>query len=120
MITTMINILAIILLIWFLAARWIPTKGVKQITTADLKKRLNEKQTQFVDVRTPQEYRANHIHKFENIPLNQFDQTNTLNKEHEVVVICQSGMRSNKASKLLRKQGFTHVTNVKGGMTAWN
>ena len=38
----------------------------------------------------------------------------------EVVVICQSGMRSKQASKLLRKQGFNKVTNVKGGMNAWS
>ncbi|MED1563912.1 rhodanese-like domain-containing protein, partial [Alkalihalobacillus alcalophilus] len=41
-------------------------------------------------------------------------------KEKEVVVICQSGMRSNKASKVLRKMGFKKITNVKGGMSAWN
>ncbi|MGG3924306.1 rhodanese-like domain-containing protein, partial [Geobacillus thermodenitrificans] len=40
-------------------------------------------------------------------------------KEKEVVVICQSGMRSQKASKWLKKMGFQHVTNVKGGLNAW-
>jgi rhodanese-related sulfurtransferase len=44
---------------------------------------------------------------------------NRLKKEKEIVVICQSGMRSKKASQLLKKQNFTSVTNVKGGMNAW-
>ena len=57
---------------------------------------------------------------FKNIPLQQLAQkTNQLSKENEVVVICQSGMRSKQASKLLKKQGFNKVTNVKGGMNAW-
>lgn len=36
------------------------------------------------------------------------------------MLICQSGMRSSKASKLLKKLGFKHITNVKGGMMDWN
>lgn len=44
----------------------------------------------------------------------------SLSKEREVVLICQSGMRSNKASKTLKKSGFEKVTNVKGGMNAWS
>ncbi|NRK74194.1 rhodanese-like domain-containing protein, partial [Salmonella enterica subsp. enterica serovar Typhi] len=42
-----------------------------------------------------------------------------LSKDKEVVVICQSGMRSQNATKILKKLGFTNVTNVKGGMSAW-
>jgi rhodanese-related sulfurtransferase len=41
-----------------------------------------------------------------------------LDKDKEIV-ICQSGMRSAKAAKLLKKQGFEKINNVKGGMGAW-
>ena len=81
---------------------------------------MTDKNKQFIDVRTPGEYKANHIREFKNIPLNLLpNKTNTLSKDQEVVVICQSGMRSNQASKLLKKAGFTKVTNVRGGMSAW-
>ncbi|MCY8721486.1 rhodanese-like domain-containing protein, partial [Bacillus sp. S10C12M] len=40
-------------------------------------------------------------------------------KDQEVFVICQSGMRSLKASKVLKKQGFKNITNIKGGMNTW-
>ncbi|MFP3325235.1 rhodanese-like domain-containing protein, partial [Planococcus sp. SIMBA_160] len=30
-----------------------------------------------------------------------------------------SGMRSMQAAKILKKQGFTYITNIKGGMNAW-
>ncbi|MGJ7922700.1 rhodanese-like domain-containing protein [Neobacillus sp. LXY-4] len=108
-------------LVLLLVLRMLPTKGVKQITTTELKSYLTNNNIQFIDVRTPGEYKGNHIRQFKNIPLHQLGQkTNALSKEKEIVVICQSGMRSNKASKLLKKAGFKKVINVKGGMSAWN
>ena len=43
----------------------------------------------------------------------------TLDRNQEVVVICQSGMRSMQAAKQLHRAGFTNITNVQGGMSAW-
>lgn len=98
----------------------LPTKGVRNISTAQLKEELKDKNKQFVDVRTPGEYKGNHIRGFQNIPLQQFNQKmDKLSKDREVVVICQSGMRSKQAASLLKKAGFEKVTNVKGGMSAW-
>ncbi|PLR83692.1 rhodanese-like domain-containing protein [Bacillus sp. V33-4] len=115
-----INILLLSLVILFIIQRFVPAKGVRQITTADLKSEMQDKNKQFVDVRTPEEFKGNHIPGFKNIPLHQLSQkTEGLSKDKEVVVICQSGMRSQKASKILKKSGFTRVTNVKGGVSAW-
>jgi rhodanese-related sulfurtransferase len=111
-------ILAFIVIVFIL--RMIPTKGVRQITTDQLKTELTDKNKQFVDVRTPGEFKGNHIKEFKNIPLNQLSQkSNSLSKEKEVVVICQSGMRSQQAAKMLKNLGFKQITNVKGGMSAW-
>ncbi|MFB9758857.1 rhodanese-like domain-containing protein [Ectobacillus funiculus] len=116
-----LNVIVISLVILFLMRRLLPTKGVRQISVAELKKELQDKNKQFVDVRTPGEYKGNHIRNFKNIPLHELAQKALgLSKEKEVVVICQSGMRSNKASKMLKKLGFQKVTNVKGGMNIWN
>ena len=115
-----LNYIIFALILLFLIQRLVPTKGVRQISTTDLKKELSDKNKQYIDVRTPGEFKTNNIRGFKNIPLQQLAQkANELTKEKEVVVICQSGMRSNKASKLLKKQGFKQVTNVKGGMSAW-
>jgi rhodanese-related sulfurtransferase len=102
--------------------RFLPIKGVNNISTTELRTLLNDKNKQFVDVRTPGEYKGNHIKGFKNIPLHQIAQKaeKELSKEKEVVVICQSGMRSQNASKVLKKLGYTNVTNVKGGMNAWS
>jgi len=99
----------------------LPTKGVRQISTSELKNELNDRNKQYIDVRTPGEFSGNHIKGFKNMPLNQLSgKANTLSKDKEIIVICQSGMRSNKASKVLKKLGFKEVTNVKGGMSAWS
>jgi rhodanese-related sulfurtransferase len=99
-----------------------PTKGVRHISIAELKNELNDKNNVFVDVRTPGEYKGNHTREFKNIPLKLLAQKaeKELSKDKEVIVICQSGMRSGQASKILRKLGYTKVTNVKGGMNAWS
>lgn len=109
------------LLLFFMVKRFMPAKGISNISTTELKNQLNDKNKQFVDVRTPGEFKGNHIRGFKNIPLHQLAQKaeKELSKEKEVVVICQSGMRSQNASKVLKKLGFTKVTNVKGGMSAW-
>lgn len=41
------------------------------------------------------------------------------NKNQEVYVICSHSYRSRRISNLLLRNGFTNVTNVKGGMSEW-
>ncbi|MED1203935.1 rhodanese-like domain-containing protein [Heyndrickxia acidicola] len=114
------NILVIVVIAAFMVWRMLPTKGVRYISTTQLKSELNDRDKQYIDVRTPVEFRGNSIKGFKNIPLNQLaEKSSSLSKDKEVIVICQSGMRSSSASKLLKKQGFKKITNVRGGMNAW-
>ncbi|AHN23600.1 rhodanese-like domain-containing protein [Lysinibacillus sphaericus] len=107
----------IAIVIGFLVWRMKPAKGVQSISTAQLKNVLNDKDKVFIDVRTPAEYKGRNIPQFKNIPLgSSFDK---IPKDKEVVVICQSGMRSSQACKQLKKLGYERVTNVRGGMSAY-
>ncbi|MCR6110089.1 rhodanese-like domain-containing protein [Bacillus sp. A301a_S52] len=116
-----INGLIIIFLVWLLARKIMPVKGVKQITHDEVKKVIGNKKWQFVDVRTPDEYARNHIKGFNNIPLHDLTtRLDELSNTKEIVLICQSGMRSNKASKILIKKGFTKVMNIHGGISSWS
>lgn len=116
-----INYIIIVLILLFILQRILPPKGVRQISTNELKEELDNRDKQFVDVRTQGEFKANHIKGFRNIPLHQLSEkaNKGLSKDTEVIVICQSGMRSQRASNVLKKMGFSKVTNVKGGMSAW-
>ncbi|MEN2767993.1 rhodanese-like domain-containing protein [Ornithinibacillus xuwenensis] len=110
----------LIIIIAFLVNRFMPVKGITNISVQEAKDKFKDNQVQFIDVRTPGEYKANHRKPFKNIPLsNLASKVGNLEKEKEIVVICQSGMRSAKAAKMLKKQGFQKISNVRGGMSAW-
>lgn len=111
------EIIVIIVIVVFLLWRILPAKGIKSMTAEQLKNILNDRDKQFIDVRTRGEFKARNIRQFKNMPLGS--DYSKLNKEQEVIVICQSGMRSMKACKQLKKLGFTRVINIKGGMSAY-
>jgi rhodanese-related sulfurtransferase len=75
-----------------------------------------------LDVREPDEYAQGHAPGSTLIPLGQLEQRLseiTSYKNKPVAVICRSGRRSAQAAKLLDQAGFSTVSNVEGGMLAW-
>lgn len=95
-------------------------KGIKQITTEELKQKLKKSDIQLIDVRTKGEFQANKIKEAKNIPLNELNSRwNELVSDREVFLICQSGMRSNRAASILKRKGFQAIVNVQGGMSSW-
>lgn len=111
------TILLIAAIVAFLAWRMKPAKGVNTISTTELKRMINDKDKLFIDVRTPAEYKAGNVKQFKNIPLGS--DFSKLPKDKEIVVICQSGMRSKQACNQLKKLGYSRVTNIRGGMSAY-
>jgi rhodanese-related sulfurtransferase len=89
-------------------------KKTPSITTQDLEHKLSEL-PQIVDVREPYEFSAGHIRGAKNVPLGRIKE---YKPKGTVYVICQSGMRSSRATKQLRAAGIDAV-NVKGGMMSW-
>ena len=92
-------------------------QSVQTVSTSDLEYLLSAEKITLLDVRSSQEYRRGHIRQARNLPL---DQIGTYHgpKGEAVYVICQSGMRSKRASQQLRKMGYDAI-NVKGGMAAY-
>jgi len=43
----------------------------------------------------------------------------TFPKSTEIVVHCKSGARSQRAALILKENGYTNVSNLAGGITAW-
>lgn len=75
-----------------------------------------------LDVREESEYAALHAPQAKLMPLG--DVSSRLKeidayKDKPVVVVCRSGRRSAKAVAILKEAGFTQVSNVQGGMIAW-
>jgi sulfur-carrier protein adenylyltransferase/sulfurtransferase len=96
--------------------------GIPQISVEALKQKLDAKEDLFVlDVREPHEYQIVNIGA-PLIPVGELP--NRLGelaaqKDREIVVHCKSGARSQKAALALKQAGFTNVSNLTGGITAW-
>lgn len=73
-----------------------------------------------LDVREPWEYYEVRAPGATLMPLSEFTQRyGELQREQELLIICHSGYRSMQAAIFLRRQGYTQVANVVGGMDAW-
>ena len=79
----------------------------------------NDKEAILLDVRSPQEYRENHLSCSINVPLYNIESNcNEMlpNKEDTIIIYCQSGNRSKRAMQILQKDGYTNLYNIAGGM----
>ncbi len=94
--------------------------AVKEISVSDLYQWQTEgKDFQLIDVREPYEYEIANLDG-ELIPLAEVEeQSSKISSDKDVVVHCRSGKRSADAIRLLEKQGFTNLYNLKGGILAW-
>jgi rhodanese-related sulfurtransferase len=96
---------------------------MNNITVAELKERMgNKDDLVLLDVREPEE-RAEFNIGGEFIPLGQLMamQIDAIEdaKNKEIICYCRSGKRSMQAAFMLESLGFTNVTNLTGGMMAW-
>jgi len=78
-----------------------------------------------VDVREPGEFRGDlgHVPGSVLVPLPELARRADAlapHKERLVVAVCRAGVRSTTAAAILTSLGFERVSNMKGGMLAWN
>lgn len=93
---------------------------IPEISVQELKKLMDEKKEIFIlDVRNPDEHAICHLSD-NLIPMSELpNRINELNKDQHIIVHCHGGGRSRRATELLMQQGFKHVYNLRGGITAW-
>jgi phage shock protein E len=95
----------------------------KDVKVAEFAELVNKGKGQVLDVRTPEEWAGGTIKGAQK--MNFFDkdfnhQLEKLDKTKPVFVYCKSGGRSGKATKQMKKMGFTTVYNLVGGISAWD
>lgn len=91
-------------------------KGIlRQWRLEDAAKLPRDGSITLLDTRTAGEYSRGHIEGFKNIPVDELrDRLNELEKGKPVYVICQSGLRSYIASRILEGNGY-EAYNLAGG-----
>ncbi|MEE0968293.1 MAG: rhodanese-like domain-containing protein, partial [Clostridia bacterium] len=80
---------------------------VKQWYYEDIDKLQRDGSVTLIDTRTPVEYSRGHLDRFINIPVDDLrDRLGEIDKNKPVYVICQSGLRSYIATRILTENGF--------------
>ena len=107
------------ILAWYQAG--LPLARIEQISVEELRHRISEHSIETVlDVRRPPEWNGGHIAHALHMPLNYLTQAAlSLKRDTRIAVICAGGFRSSIATSVLEQMGFRNVSNVVGGMTAW-
>ncbi len=83
---------------------------------------MNHEKAVVIDVCEAQEFAAGHVTGARNIPLSELESKlpgAVKNKALPVVLVCASGMRSNRALAVARKLGYEKAESLGGGMGAW-
>ncbi|MDQ3071503.1 MAG: molybdopterin-synthase adenylyltransferase MoeB [Acidobacteriota bacterium] len=98
----------------------LPAEAASEITPAEVRRKLAAGEPLLiVDVREPHEHALGAIDGSRLIPLGQLPQRmDELPRNLPIVVHCQTGVRSAKASKLLRDKGLQAIS-LQGGIVAW-
>jgi hydroxyacylglutathione hydrolase len=73
-----------------------------------------------LDVRTPREWAAKHVDGSVNVPLNHLqERIGEITRERGIAVHCAGGYRSSIAASILQQYGITNLTEMAGGLAAW-
>ncbi|MFC6553095.1 rhodanese-like domain-containing protein [Cohnella cellulosilytica] len=110
------------MLLYYLKERLIPMSHYGTISVEELKARLDAGETpHMIDVREEEEVTQGMIAGALHLPLGQVpQQLEAIPKHGEVILVCRSGARSDRACQYLASLGYEGVTNLVGGMLAWN
>lgn len=95
-------------------------RGDQAVTHSPLAPPTDQPRDWFVlDVRSPGEFDAGHIHDAVNIPLEELrEQMSKLPTDRRIVVYCFAGQRGYMATRLLKHNNFD-VSNLCGGYQSW-
>lgn len=98
-------------------------KGFETLSDEDFAKKLREvSKPVIIDVRSRAEFTDEKLHNALNLDVmnpNFKEQIKHYDKDKNYFLYCKSGTRSARACRLMVKEGFENIYNLKGGITAW-
>jgi rhodanese-related sulfurtransferase len=117
------NLLMIVM--WFVLLFMLVNSFIKAAwdkTPQQVVQMMNSGDSLILDVRENKEFESGHIADSVHIPMSEVkNRLSELDKfkDSQVIVSCRSGQRSARTCSLLKKNGFTNISNLKGGIVAW-
>lgn len=109
-----------LLLVWNIFAEYL--WGADAIPPQEATLLINREDAVILDVREESEYKQGHILNSLHIPLGTLSaKMARLEKyrQRPIIANCLNGNRSAHACRVLKKNGFEKVYNLKGGLNAW-
>jgi rhodanese-related sulfurtransferase len=96
------------------------TASTQRISPALAAEFLANQELLAVDVRTPREWSAKSISGSLSVPLNHLqERIAELPRNRPLLVYCAGGYRSSIATSLLQRHGLTKLSELAGGIAAW-
>jgi rhodanese-related sulfurtransferase len=116
-----LKLLIVSLLAVFIFLRLAPVKGLRNLKGQTFQTQLQcDPNCLLLDVREPHEYYRGSIPEALNVPLSQIKScVYELPKDKNIYLYCQSGMRSKRAAQMLKKNGYSNLAHLKGGILSW-
>ena len=109
------------MLLWPEISRLVGVSGA-EIGTLEATRLMNQGPTLILDVREEKDFAAGHLPKARHIPVRELSrrvEEIAKFKAKPVIVTDKSGARAGAASRFLKREGFTNVFTLKGGLSAW-
>lgn len=95
-------------------------RGSNLINANEVVQQINQRQAILIDIRKAESYKAGHIPQARNIPAEDLiSKTEKIAKDKPIIVVCDTGRNAQRSVADLRKQGFTDVSVLEGGLVAW-
>jgi rhodanese-related sulfurtransferase len=83
---------------------------------------INRERAHIVDVRSPEEFSTGHLIGAKNIAIDVLESSlgKAINdKKRPLILVCASGVRSQRAQKIATKLGFEQAHSLSGGLKIW-
>lgn len=97
-------------------------KSVTHVDANAAEKLVKEGKVTVVDVRSPEEYKEEHIAGAKNVDFFTEDfakELDKLDKSKPYLIHCAAGKRSTSSLKTFEKLGFKNLFHLDGGINAW-
>lgn len=113
-------VLAGLLIFGTLKAQFSP---IKSISPQQLTLLVNRENAVVVDIRAEKEFKTSRIIDAKHLPNEKINKNDFASlekfKDTPIIVVCNAGMTANPAAAKMFKAGFSKVSVLQGGMSAW-
>ncbi|MBJ7537869.1 rhodanese-like domain-containing protein [Marinomonas transparens] len=96
--------------------------GAQSLTPSAATNLMNTEEAIIVDIRPEKEFKSGYITGALNVPATKMKDNLTRLEKHKdapIILVCKSGVTSGASAKDLKKEGFTKVYKLQGGIAEW-